>query len=156
MESILERLLGCWTLLYQCIQVPSKTSLWGCLVCALVRREASPGEPKEEDKGSQGWSKASRRRVQLPREGMSEVESERGGAGLKGQPDCGDTGAKRDEGRLEGPERTWSCPKVRRMGGCLFCRTGPKQGRSTGPFMASWPVVSRQKKRGGGIFFLSH
>lgn len=66
---------------------------------------------------------------------MSEVGSVRGRAGLKGQPDCGDTGAKRDEGRLEEPERSWSCPKVRRMGGRLFCRTGPKQGKSTGPFI---------------------
>lgn len=70
------------------MQVPSKNSLWGCLVCALVRREASPGEPKGEHKGSPGWSEASRGRDrQLLREGMSEVGSERAGAGLRGQPD---------------------------------------------------------------------
>lgn len=136
------------------MQVPSENSLWGCLVCALVRREASPGEPKGGLKGSQGWSEASRGRVPTVTERrMSEVGRERGGARLKGQPDCEDTAAKRDEGRLEEPERHWSCPKIRRMGESLFCRTGPKQGRSTGPFMASWTVVCRLKE---GFFFFSH
>lgn len=120
-----------------------------------MRREASPGEPKGELKGSEGWSARQAEGEyltrQLLKEGVSEVGSERGGARLKCQPDCEDTGAKRDEGRLEEPERSWSCPKVRRMGGSLFCRTGPKQGRSTGPFVASWTVVYRLRE---GFFFL--
>lgn len=57
MESMLERLLGRWTLLYQCMQVPSENSLWGCLVCALVMREAIPGEPKGEHKGRRGGAR---------------------------------------------------------------------------------------------------
>lgn len=66
--------------------------------------------------------------------------SGRGGAGLKGQPDCSNAGAKRDDGGLEEPERSWSCPKVRRVGGSLFCRTGLKEGRSAGLFMSPGPL----------------
>lgn len=57
MESMLEMFWGRRTLLYQCIQVQSENSWEGCLVCALVRRKASPGEPKGEHKGSWGGAR---------------------------------------------------------------------------------------------------